>query len=88
MPSVHTSVVPSEDFEKRFMHLVDTDASRALARIVAGNTDNWPGRLRSAWARFILDFLDIIEKRIISISQIQKAVFFLPDVDKSPVDRR
>jgi hypothetical protein len=39
------------------MHLVDTDASRALERIIAGETDNWPGPLRSAWTRFILSLL-------------------------------
>jgi hypothetical protein len=33
----------AQDFEKRFMHLVDTDASRALERIIAGTTDDWPG---------------------------------------------
>jgi len=47
----------AQDFEKRFMHLVDTDASRALEKIVAGETDNWPPALRSAWARFIMSLL-------------------------------
>jgi hypothetical protein len=46
-----------QDFEKRFMHLIDTDASRALERIIAGETDNWPGPLRSGWTRFILSLL-------------------------------
>jgi hypothetical protein len=41
----------AQDFEKRFMHLVDTDASRALEKVIAG--DNWPGPLRSGWTRFI-----------------------------------
>jgi hypothetical protein len=39
------------------MHLVDTDASRALEKIIAGETDNWSGTLRSGWARFILSLL-------------------------------
>ena len=39
------------------MHLVDTDASRALEMILAGETDNWPGTLRSGWTRFILSLL-------------------------------
>lgn len=47
----------AQDFEKRFMHLVDTDASRALEKIIAGETDNWPGDLRSGWTRFILSLL-------------------------------
>ena len=47
----------AQDFEKRFMHFVDTDASRALEEIIAGNTDNWPGPLRSGWTRFILSLL-------------------------------
>jgi hypothetical protein len=47
----------SQDFEKRFMRLVDTDASRALEKIIAGDTDNWPGDLRSGWTRFILSLL-------------------------------
>jgi len=44
--------------------------------------------LGNAWFGLILDFLNIIEKRIIRIGQIQKTVFFLPDIDKSPVYRR
>jgi uncharacterized protein DUF4238 len=47
----------AQDFEKRFMHLVDTDASRALEKIIAGETDNWSGDLRSGWTRFILSLL-------------------------------
>ena len=47
----------AQDFEKRFMHLVDTDASRALEKIITGETDNWPGALRSGWTRFILSLL-------------------------------
>jgi hypothetical protein len=47
----------AQDFEKRFMHLVDTDASRALEKIIAGETDDWPGTLRSAWTRFIMSLL-------------------------------
>jgi Protein of unknown function (DUF4238) len=47
----------AQDFEKRFMHLVDTDASRALQKIIAGETDDWPGPLRSGWTRFILSLL-------------------------------
>jgi hypothetical protein len=39
------------------MHLVDTDASRALEKIIAGETDNWSGPLRSGWTRFILSLL-------------------------------
>jgi hypothetical protein len=45
----------AQDFEKWFMHLVDT--SRALERIIAGESDNWPGPLRSGWTRFILSLL-------------------------------
>jgi hypothetical protein len=47
----------AQDFEKRFMHLVDTDAARALQKIIAGKTDNWPGELRSGWTRFIMSLL-------------------------------
>ena len=47
----------AQDFEKRFMRLVDTDASRALEKIIAGETDNWTGVLRSGWTRFILSLL-------------------------------
>jgi hypothetical protein len=47
----------AQDFEKRFMHLVDSEASRALEKIVAGETDNWPGELRSGWTRFIMSLL-------------------------------
>jgi hypothetical protein len=47
----------AQDFEKRFMHLVDTDASRALEKIIAGETDNWRGELRSGWTRFIMSLL-------------------------------
>jgi hypothetical protein len=47
----------AQDFEKRFMHLVDAHASRALEKIIAGETDNWPGDLRSGWTRFILSLL-------------------------------
>jgi Protein of unknown function (DUF4238) len=47
----------AQDLEKRYMHLVDTDASRALDKIIAGETDNWPGPLRSGWTRFILSLL-------------------------------
>jgi Protein of unknown function (DUF4238) len=47
----------AQDFEKRFMHLIDTDASRGLEKIIAGETDNWPGPLRSGWTRFILSLL-------------------------------
>jgi hypothetical protein len=50
-------VAVAQDLEKRFMHLVDTDASRALEKIIAGETDNWPGDLRSGWTRFILSLL-------------------------------
>ena len=47
----------AQDFEKRFMRLVDTDASRALEKIIAGETDNWSGEIRSGWTRFILSLL-------------------------------
>jgi hypothetical protein len=47
----------SQDFEKRFMRLVDTDASRALDKILSGEPNNWPGKLRSGWTRFILSLL-------------------------------
>jgi Protein of unknown function (DUF4238) len=47
----------AQDFEKRFLHLVDSDASRALEKIIAGETDNWPGPLRSGWTRFILSLM-------------------------------
>ena len=53
----------AQDFEKRFMHLVDTDASRALEEIIAGNTDDWPGPLRSGWTRFILCCCSVIPRR-------------------------
>ena len=44
----------AQDFEKKFMNLVDTDASRALEKILMGDTDNWPEPLRSGWTRFML----------------------------------
>jgi len=47
----------AQDFEKRFMRLVDTDAARALEQIIAGQTDNWSAPLRSGWTRFILSLL-------------------------------
>jgi hypothetical protein len=47
----------AQDFEKRFMRLVDSDAAGALERIIAGQTDHWSGRLRSGWTRFILSLL-------------------------------
>jgi hypothetical protein len=47
----------AQNFEKRFMRLVDTDAARALERIIAGDMDNWSPSLRSGWARFILSLL-------------------------------
>jgi hypothetical protein len=47
----------AQDFEKEFMHPVDTDASLALKKILAGNTDNWTGDLRSGWTRFIVSLL-------------------------------
>lgn len=46
--------VIAHDFERKFMRLVDTDASRALEKIISGHTDDWPGNLRSGWTRFIL----------------------------------
>jgi hypothetical protein len=39
------------------MHLVDTDAPRAMEDIIAGETDNWSGDLGSGWTRFILSLL-------------------------------
>ena len=47
----------AQDLEKRFMRLVDTEASRALEKIIAGETDNWSGEIRSGWTRFILSLL-------------------------------
>jgi hypothetical protein len=47
----------AQNFEKRFMSLVDTDAARALERIIAGETENWSGSLRSGWSRFIVSLL-------------------------------
>jgi len=47
----------AQNFERRFMRLVDTDASRALEKIIAGHTDDWPSSLRSGWTRFILSLL-------------------------------
>jgi hypothetical protein len=47
----------AQDFEKKFISLVDTDASRAIDKIISGNTDNWTGNLRSGWTRFILSLL-------------------------------
>ena len=46
----------AQNFERRFMSLVDTDASRALEKIIAG-TNDWTSRLRSGWTRFILSLL-------------------------------
>jgi hypothetical protein len=46
--------VIAHDFERKFMRLVDTDASRALEKIISGHTDDWSGNLRSGWTRFIL----------------------------------
>jgi hypothetical protein len=47
----------AQDFEKQFMHLVDTDAAHALNQIVAEQTDNWLEPLRSGWTRFIISLL-------------------------------
>ena len=47
----------AQNFEKRFMRLVDSDAASALDRIIAGSMDNWSSRLRSGWARFTLSLL-------------------------------
>src|SRR3974390_3286309 len=44
----------AHDLETKFMHLVDTYAAQSIERIVAGQTDNWTGDLRSAWTRFIV----------------------------------
>jgi Protein of unknown function (DUF4238) len=47
----------AQDFEKRFLHFIDTDASRALENIIINKIENWDGTLRSAWTRFILSLL-------------------------------
>jgi hypothetical protein len=40
--------------ETKFMGMVDTDAARALDKIISGDETPWDERVRSAWTRFIL----------------------------------
>ncbi len=47
----------AHELEKKFMHLVDTNASLALDKILSGDLDNWTVDLRSGWTRFILSLL-------------------------------
>jgi hypothetical protein len=41
----------AHDLENKFMRLVDSDASRALEKIISSDISNWPGNLRSGWTR-------------------------------------
>lgn len=43
--------------ETVFMGMVDTDAKRALDKIISGDTTPWDSKMRSAWTRFILSLV-------------------------------
>lgn len=47
----------SQDLEKKFMQMVDTQAAQSIERIVVGSTANWTGELRSGWTRFLISLL-------------------------------
>ncbi|KQZ01114.1 hypothetical protein ASD45_09760 [Pseudolabrys sp. Root1462] len=47
----------AHNFETIFLKLVDTDAKNALDKILKDPYSPWPGRLRSAWTRFITSLL-------------------------------
>jgi hypothetical protein len=44
----------AQRFEQQFMSLIDSHASDALGKFIAGDTDNWTSELRSSWAHFIV----------------------------------
>jgi hypothetical protein len=47
----------AQQFERTFMHMVDTQAAVAMRRILMGTTDTWPTKERDAWVRFILSLI-------------------------------
>jgi len=44
----------AQEVESKFMHMVDTNAKRALDKIISGDESRWEEKPRSAWTRFIL----------------------------------
>lgn len=40
--------------ERKFMHMVDTEANYALQKLVRGEMSPWTDKMRGAWTRFIL----------------------------------
>lgn len=64
----------AQAFESTFMHMVDTEASLALQKIVRADTTPWDGKMRSAWTRFILSLrfrnpesVDIIKRQMVDV---------------------
>jgi hypothetical protein len=56
------------------MHMIDTEAARALQKIVNGDQTLWPGETRSAWVRFLLSLrfrnpeaVAIIKRQLVNI---------------------
>jgi hypothetical protein len=47
----------AQEVERKFMHMVDTQANYALQKLVRGDSSPWDGKMRSAWTRFILSLL-------------------------------
>jgi hypothetical protein len=47
----------AQHFERRFMHMVDTEAATAMRKIPAGHRETWSVKERDAWVRFILSLL-------------------------------
>lgn len=46
--------VLAQQFESKFLRMVDTDAKHALDKIISGDQTPWNPKMRSAWVRFIL----------------------------------
>ena len=43
--------------EAAFLKRADMEASIALRKLLSGNTDPWTPTLRSAWSRFVINFI-------------------------------
>jgi hypothetical protein len=47
----------AHEVESKFMHMVDTQAKRALDKIMGDDRSPWHTQMRNAWTRFILSLL-------------------------------
>jgi hypothetical protein len=47
----------AQHFERQFMHMVDTEAAKAMRKLPAGRHEVWSVKERDAWVRFMLSLL-------------------------------